>query len=1415
MLDKHKSYRKFMAASVTGVMVASAVSPQLAGAQQPVLFSDVAPKDYYYEAVTSLSKRGIVKGFGQGEFRPGEMVTRAQAAKMVALALDLKTDQLTDPGFKDVPKTNWAYRYITALNNAGILHGYGSQFKPNDPITRAQLAKILTLAFKLQESPLKDQRFTDVHAKDWFAGYVQPLIENKITLGTTANTFSPSQIVTRGQMAAFIYRSEQAVNTMQSAAVIKEITEEQLITDKGIFLLSPEQKKWITPDNAQILKNAVIHYQADEHVIEKIASIEIKASGKPAAENAAEFSGNLLFDGKGAVIEGNVKVSGDFLSLKNLTIMGDLEIAKEVENDFYMEDAIVHGKTLVNGGDSNTVVFKDSRLGSVDVNKPEVRVESLGHSAVGELAIHTNATITADSGVTFPKVSITGSASQINLQANIDSLTISSSKALNLTGSGNVNKLEVSSTVPVSLDYTGQVQTLSITQAKTSLAIGSNMQIQNLVTPAKVEAQQFVKNFEAIQSQVANLNGSANPAAAPRNNPPVQANPVSNKTINLEDGPIVIDVSEVFTDADQEPLTLTAMSRAPGVAAVQLAGTQLTITPAAAGTALIQMSATDGKQSAVSRFSVFVNTKPSGTDLPAQTLTLGSAGGTLDLSSYFQDGDGDTLTYTAVSDNPAITEADIDVSTLSISAVSAGTATVTVTADDGRGGTISKTLQVLVNRAPEAFLNIIDQTGTIGEPDIEIDIKNVFRDPDSDSLTYEVTSSHPSVAGASLDGTVVKLHPAGPGESAITIKARDGKGGSAEISFTINVNQAPAGTSIADHILTLGSEEKTIDLASVFSDPDGDALTYKVVSQDSSIAGAAVSGSLLKIKAETAGTSVITVTAEDGKGGKTSRSFTVRINRNPVASPIADQTLSLGSAARIIDLAQSFSDPDGDELSLSAVSADSSIAQAALTGKVLKISAIGTGETTLTVTASDSFGGTVSQAFSVTVKPNEAPVVQQVIGDRKSKPADEIVIDLADVFTDPEQDELIYEAESSNPSSSDAEISGSSLTVTGVQDGNAVITVTATDASGNKVSTTFTVTVSSNAAPSVSGSIPEQVIGAGVPGNQFSIDQLFSDSDGDQLTYSVTAADGALVNASINGNLLTLMPGTGYGKTTVTVQADDGNGGTATAAIRVNVTKVAQYKKITAKKGIADVSYDITSLFPAQNNLTVYRQIKGQLTQSGTQPLNGKVFKMVPGETGSIVNWWITAEDGTAVFIELTVQEQQGPEVFFSEYTRGEDGRIALEIYNKNDNALNYQVIGYRYNTKTSQMEIMKNSDITPQPFGRVSGIYPGMYGMVINYTFYDLMDIAPVPYYNDELAMTTNGKDGYVICAFELLKNGQVVDVIGDKNWTPGSPSEILPELGTMIRKKGIGTGSTSFDLSGEFDLMPTTYINLGNHTP
>ncbi|UDK97096.1 leucine-rich repeat protein [Lysinibacillus sphaericus] len=110
-------------------------------------FSDVTANHPYYEAITTLQQAGIVDG-SQGKFNPNALMTRAQLAKVVTLALKIELGGSST--FQDVPPTHWSYAYIAALAELEIVIGDNGKFKPDEPVTRAQFVAILYRALNLR-----------------------------------------------------------------------------------------------------------------------------------------------------------------------------------------------------------------------------------------------------------------------------------------------------------------------------------------------------------------------------------------------------------------------------------------------------------------------------------------------------------------------------------------------------------------------------------------------------------------------------------------------------------------------------------------------------------------------------------------------------------------------------------------------------------------------------------------------------------------------------------------------------------------------------------------------------------------------------------------------------------------------------------------------------------------------------------------------------------------------------------------------------------------------------------------------------------------------------------------------------------------------------------------------------------------
>ncbi|WP_066297997.1 Ig-like domain-containing protein [Bacillus sp. FJAT-29937] len=255
-----------------------------------------------------------------------------------------------------------------------------------------------------------------------------------------------------------------------------------------------------------------------------------------------------------------------------------------------------------------------------------------------------------------------------------------------------------------------------------------------------------------------------------------------------------------------------------------------------------------------------------------------------------------------------------------------------------------------------------------------VSLASYFSDPDGDTLTFSASSSNTGVGNASVSGNTLTLSPTGLGSSTITVTANDGKGGTVSQTFTFSVtNRNPGFTQIPTQS-TVRGQNKTVSLASYFSDPDGDSLTFSATSSNTGVGNVSVSGSTLTLSPTGIGSSTITVTANDGKGGTVNQSFTFNVdNQKPNFTQIPEQSTIQGQN-KTVNLAGYFSDPDSDALTFTATSSQTGVGTTSISGSILTITPKGLGNSTITVTGNDGKGGTVSQSFTFTVQ-NQAPTI--------------------------------------------------------------------------------------------------------------------------------------------------------------------------------------------------------------------------------------------------------------------------------------------------------------------------------------------------------------------------------------------------------------------------------------------------------
>lgn len=150
------------------------------------VFYDVCPGDWYYDPVMSLYGLGAVGGYEDGTFRPGNLISRGQVMKMIVLAFGLESDVPANNTFADVPLDSTFFNFVEVGYANNLTSGYqcGGQnepcdaghrpyFRPGSPVSRAQLAKMISLAAGWLTYSPGTPTFKDVSAGSTFYGYVE------------------------------------------------------------------------------------------------------------------------------------------------------------------------------------------------------------------------------------------------------------------------------------------------------------------------------------------------------------------------------------------------------------------------------------------------------------------------------------------------------------------------------------------------------------------------------------------------------------------------------------------------------------------------------------------------------------------------------------------------------------------------------------------------------------------------------------------------------------------------------------------------------------------------------------------------------------------------------------------------------------------------------------------------------------------------------------------------------------------------------------------------------------------------------------------------------------------------------------------------------------------------------------------
>jgi trimeric autotransporter adhesin len=218
MAYQPKSYRKFLAGTITAAVVASAVAPAASAAE--VKFPDLAGLDQETTAaIEALVGLGVIVGQPDGKFAPNKTINRGQAAEMIVKALPNVEPKANPTGkvFEDLTEKSYSSKFAEALVDAKLIPA-GGKFGAGTGMTREAMAVTLVAAFGLKDTGAAVEVKDLDKAAEASRAAIKILAQHGLTKLLEGN-FNPTADVTRSQFALFFYRAVSVATAVEVVEV--------------------------------------------------------------------------------------------------------------------------------------------------------------------------------------------------------------------------------------------------------------------------------------------------------------------------------------------------------------------------------------------------------------------------------------------------------------------------------------------------------------------------------------------------------------------------------------------------------------------------------------------------------------------------------------------------------------------------------------------------------------------------------------------------------------------------------------------------------------------------------------------------------------------------------------------------------------------------------------------------------------------------------------------------------------------------------------------------------------------------------------------------------------------------------------------------------------------------------------------
>lgn len=360
----------------------------IATASADVTFSDVRGhwgETYVYSGV----QKGYIKGYTDGTFKPDKTVSRAEFSKMLNQAIGM--NNTASVSFKDVPTNAWYYEEVRKAVSAGYISGYSDNtFRADTPITRQEAAVIVARVVSEPESLKSLSTLTDNGSiASWAQPYVRSVYTKGYMTGDEKGNFCPDDPLTRAAAAKVItllLGGEKIISSNQTIS-IDDMKYENTLFANNVTVSSALGNGSVTLKNCRVIGTLTVNgggassgLKLDNTAVNKLTvsdsdgNVHILMTGGTSVKEATISSGAYLEENSSLTGEGltDFTLSGSSLDRDTVKLSGDFGVITVNASAFLnatrgdIEEIVIAKKAnlVVQNGDINKLTVEKAASNS-------------------------------------------------------------------------------------------------------------------------------------------------------------------------------------------------------------------------------------------------------------------------------------------------------------------------------------------------------------------------------------------------------------------------------------------------------------------------------------------------------------------------------------------------------------------------------------------------------------------------------------------------------------------------------------------------------------------------------------------------------------------------------------------------------------------------------------------------------------------------------------------------------------------------------------------------------------------------------------------------------------------------------------------------------------------------------------------